>query len=209
MTVRRALPAGVGGLHRPATIQRHLGPRGLHLASRRPQLRELHRRLHRGELRHALPEHADRHRPAVIAVLFIASMVAFAVTRFSWQVQPAVPDALHRRQPAAAPGPHRAALPDLPAADHPRPAERQRPPLRPVLRAHLHQRRVPDGLLRLRPEQLHEDALQGADEAALADGAPVWRSSGTSRCRSVALRLRRSPRWSSPSSTTTSSGRCS
>ena len=40
--------------------------------------------------------------------------------------------------------------------------ERQRTPLRPVHRDHPDPHRLPDGLLRLRAEQLHEDAAAGA-----------------------------------------------
>ena len=36
--------------------------------------------------------------PAVIAVLFISSMLAFAVTRFSWRFNLLLPDAVHGRK---------------------------------------------------------------------------------------------------------------
>ena len=48
-------------------------------------------------------------------------MVAFAVSRFSWRFNLLLPDDLHGRQPAPAAGHHRAALPALPACRCPQP----------------------------------------------------------------------------------------
>ena len=49
--------------------------------------------------------------PGVILTLWLASMVAFGVSLFTLAVQHLLPAALHRRQPPAAAGHHRAALP--------------------------------------------------------------------------------------------------
>ena len=100
--------------------------------------------------------------PAVVVTLFFASCVAFVIARFSLLVQPAAADRLHRRQPAAAAGAARAAVP----AVHLRPGavlvQRLGRALRQLLGGDHHSYRLPDRLLHLRPEQLHEDAAQGA-----------------------------------------------
>ena len=54
--------------------------------------------------------------PAVVVVLFLASMMAFAVSRYSWRLQSSVPAVVHGGQPASAAGSHHAAVPHLPAA---------------------------------------------------------------------------------------------
>src|SRR4029079_9860149 len=79
-------------------------------------------------------------------------------------VQPARADDLHGRQPPPGPGDHHPALLAVPVRAVPRQRQRQAP-VRPVPRRDPDQHRVPDGVLRLRPEQLHEDAVPRADRS--------------------------------------------
>ncbi len=51
--------------------------------------------------------------PAVILVLFLASMAAFVMSRYSWRWQPAAADGVHGAQPAAAADHHHAAVQDV------------------------------------------------------------------------------------------------
>ena len=48
-----------------------------------------------------LPQLADRDRAGDLLTLVLASFVAFSVSRFSWRLNLAAADALHRGQPAA------------------------------------------------------------------------------------------------------------
>ena len=64
--------------------------------------------------------------PAVIIVLFLASMMAFVVSRYSWRFNLLLLMLFTALQPAAAPGHHHAAVPDVPAAADAGAAERQR-----------------------------------------------------------------------------------
>ena len=131
---RLVVPARVGHLHRAEAVLRHAAQR-LHLAALGAEHRELHQRMEPGGLPPALPQLADcrgtgGHRHA-------DRRVDGGVCRFALQlaVQPPGPHAVHRRQPPAAAGHHRAAVPAVPAAAAPAPRERQRTPVRPVPRA--------------------------------------------------------------------------
>ena len=98
--------------------------------------------------------------PAVIVTLILASMVAFAVSRFSWRFNLFVLlvfTAGNLLPPQVIIVPLFKlynAVQVIPPA-----AQRQRAPVRPVLRPVRDQHRVPARLLHLRAQQLHEDDL--------------------------------------------------
>ena len=168
-------------------------------------------RLEPGRAAALLPEHDD-HRGARRSslVLFLASMAAFVVSRYSWRfnllllmvftarnlLPPQVIITPLYRMYLALPLPRRSATTGCSTTST------------SAIVADPH--RVPAGLLHLRAQQLHEDVAQGAER-------------GRGRRRRVGLddvlaghpAADRSPRWRpwrrsrSPSSTTTSSGRSS
>ena len=106
--------------------------------------------------------------PAVIMVLFLASMMAFAVSRYSWRFNLLLLmlfTALNLLPPQVIITPLFRIYLNLPlprTCSGSRVPERQRPLLRPVHRHHGHPRRVPARLLHVRAEQLHEDVAPRA-----------------------------------------------
>ena len=85
-----------------------------HGLAQAPQLRQLHRAWQQSDFLHFFINSAIITIPAVMITLFLASLIAFAVSRYSLQVQPDPAARVHRRQPAAAADHPGAALPHLP-----------------------------------------------------------------------------------------------
>ena len=136
--------------------------------------------------------------------------MAFAVSRFSWRFNVHAVADLHRRQPAAAAGDLPAAVPDVQGHAVARLPQRHqhRQPARHEDRRDHHPRRVPDRVLHVRAQQLHEDDPEGVGRGGDWSTAPAsCASSSRSSCRCAGRRSPRWPRWSSPGCTTTSSGR--
>ena len=146
--------------------------------------------------------------PAVIITLFVSSMLGFAFSRFPFRFNIPLLMIFTAGNLLPAAGHHRAALPAVPPPAGAQAAERQRAAVRPVHRDHPDPRRVPDRLLHVRAQQLHEDALEGADRGRpgrwrlglddLPPGHPAAVPAGPGGPARP---------WSSRSSTTTSSGR--
>ena len=161
---RSGCSRSVGRLHRAAAVRRHAG-HGLHLAavgrststtSSTPGRRATCPSYFLNTLIVAVP--------AVIVTLLVASMVAFAVSRFSWRFNIAAADDLHGRQPAAAAGDHRPAVPDVPRRCRlPQPLSDNGILYDQYFGDRPDPHRVPAGLLHVRAVELHEDDLEGAD----------------------------------------------
>ena len=141
---RLALPAGLGHLYGAAAIRRNPGQR-LRVPGDELELRQLRRCLQRGELpTHSISIRSSSPCPAVIVTLIVASMVAFAVSRFSWRfnlllLMVFTAGNLLPQQVIIVPLYRLYLLLPLPAT-----AERQRTDLRLVLRDHPDPHRLPD-----------------------------------------------------------------
>ncbi len=100
--------------------------------------------------------------PAVVATLVPRLLRGLRAGPLQLPVQPRPAGPVHRSQPAATAVPADPAVPPLPG--HPAAAvdERLRLDARQLLGSDPGQHRVPDRVLHVRPEQLHEDAAEGA-----------------------------------------------
>ena len=155
-------PLAVRRVHLVPALRGHRAAR-LRVDRRHVQLRQLHQGLHGWAPPHVLPQHVDRRGAGRLRDPAPRLDDGVRPLPLQLAVQPALPDALHGGQPAAAAGHHHAALPDVPGPAAAAGTERQRPVVRPVLRRDRDPRRLPAGLLHLRAEQLHEDASPGAE----------------------------------------------
>ena len=146
--------------------------------------------------------------PAVLITLFLACCVAFVVARFSFRFN--LP--LLVLFTAANLLPQQALLIPLYRMFHADPGavlvQRLGHALQLLLGPDHHQRRLPDRLLRVRAEQLHEDAAaRSSTRRRWSTARACCASSSRSPCRCAGRRWPRWPRSRSPGSTTTSSGR--
>ena len=152
--------------------------------------------------------------PAVILVLFLASMMAFAVSRYSWRFNLAAADAVHGAEPAAAAGHHHAAVPDVPE-----PASAEEPVRDPGFPATTASSTTStsaswpstshssSGFCTFVLSNYMKTLPHELNEAAIVDGASVWTTYRKIIMPLTHPRWRPSRRSRSRSSTTTSSGR--
>ena len=143
----------------------------------------------------------------MLLTLFLSCCVAFVVARFSFRFNLTLLGLFTRREPAAAAGAAHPALPDVPRHPGAVLVQRLGHAAQQLLGADPRQHRLPDRLLHLRAEQLHEDPAQGALRGGPWSTAPA--SAAVLPAHAAAVPARRWPHWPrsrSPGSTTSSSG---